>query len=201
MKHSSKHFKPNNSTESKAKEEHKQAENSGESNKKSSADTKFDATKSAEYLKLLTDFNNLKKEVGEAREYVKNYKADLDRIKERNKGMHAELTEKVTVEVAKKLLPIIDNFEKSFLAYEDESSIKGFKMIYNQLEKVLDNLKIKKYDVAEDFDPSHMEAIFVEPATTDEQDGKVAKILQNGYFYEPTEKVVRPVMVSVYSKQ
>ena len=79
MKHSSKHFKPNTSTESKAKEEHKQAENSGESNKKSSADTKFDVTKSAEYLKLLTDFNNLKKEINKPNEY--NYFGIIKNIK------------------------------------------------------------------------------------------------------------------------
>lgn len=176
-----------------------EAENGGGA--KSEQQKPQDVTQTKEYQALLSSYNALKKEVSEAKEYVKSYKADLDRIKERSQNLNAELTEKVNVDAGKKLLPILDNFEKSFAMEASDASEKGFRMIFNQLQKVLEHLKIKQYEVTEEFNPQHMEAVFVEPTDDAEQDGKVAKVLQNGYFYEPTEKVVRPVMVSVYSKQ
>lgn len=104
-------------------------------------------------------------------------------------------------EVIKKLLPIVDNFERAIKL--DDSNLnddlskflEGFKMIYGNLADVLKNYEVTEIDcLKKEFDPNTMEAVM-----TQHEDGIDAGIvidcLQKGYMYK--DKVIRVAMVKV----
>lgn len=103
-------------------------------------------------------------------------------------------------DLIKKLLPIIDNFERatkddSKLSDEIKKFLDGFKMIYGNLNSVLESYEVKPMDVLnKEFDPNTMEAVLAE-----EVEGvlpnTVIDVLQKGYTYK--DKIIRHAMVKV----
>ena len=135
----------------------------------------------------------------ESMEMVKNFKLDIDRIRERSEKANAEAEEKVTIEVAKKLLPIIDDFEKSLVHLKAGSDFKGINMLYTALLGVLDSLSIKEIEAQTGvFNPEKMDAIMAEETSKPELAGTIAHVFRKGYYYVPTDKVIRYTQVSVY---
>lgn len=135
----------------------------------------------------------------ESMEMVKNFKMDIDRIKERNEELNKSLNEKITMEVVSKILPTIDNFEMALKSTADENALKGFKMIFDGLIKALEGLKVKRIEVvAGVFDPNKMEAVYATPTEDTELVGTVSGVLSTGYYYEPTDNVIRYTQVSVF---
>lgn len=159
-----------------------------------------------EHEKFLADYNRMKEELflakaaaKESMELVKNFKMDVDRIKERSAELNSQLNEKITMEVVSKILPTMDNFESALKSTQDENSKKGFQMIYDGLIKALESLKVKKIEVvAGVFDPNRMEAIFATPTSDPELAGTVSGVITTGYYYEPTDNVIRYTQVSVF---
>ena len=135
----------------------------------------------------------------ESMEMVKNFKMDVDRIRERSEELNSKLDEKITMELAAKLIPTIDNFEKAFELVGSTSESKGFKMIYLSLIKALEDMKVKRIEVvAGIFDPNKMEAIMGEPTDNPELAGTISKVFSTGYYYAPTDKVIRYTQVAVF---
>ena len=130
---------------------------------------------------------------------AENAKKDFERFKERNKNIEAELKIKANEDVAKKLLPILDNFDQA-ISHVDESVMKGFEMIYNSLIDMLLGLGIEEIEANGELNPEFHNCITTEPCEEDELDGKIASIYQKGYKFKETNKVVRPASVSVYKK-
>lgn len=160
----------------------------------------LDITTLAEYKSLVNELDQANKKIMESLDLAKIYKADMERIKERAKADELKLEEKLTIELSQKLLIVLDNFEKSFDHINDESDLKGFKMIYQSLVGVLKNMGVEKIDVSgKDFDADIMNAIMSEQPQDKKDSGKVSKVFAEGYMYFPTNKVVRYAQVSVYS--
>ena len=156
-------------------------------------------TLKAENARMKEELYLAKAAAKESMEMVKNFKMDVDRIKERSEELNARLDEKITMELAAKIIPTIDNFEKAFMANIEENTLKGFKMIYNELIKALENMKVKRIEVvAGIFDPNKMEAIMGEPTDNPELAGTISRIFSTGYYYVPTDNVIRYTQVAVY---
>lgn len=159
-----------------------------------------------EHEKFLADYTRMKEELflakaaaKESMEMVKNFKMDVDRIKERSEELNAQLTEKITMEVVSKIIPTIDNFEVALNTTSDENIKKGFKMIYDGLIKSLEGLKVKRIEVvAGVFDPNKMEAVYATPTDDPELVGTVSGVVSTGYYYVPTDNVIRYTQVSVF---
>lgn len=103
--------------------------------------------------------------------------------------------------LVKKLLPIIDNFERAInmdddnLTDEVSKFLSGFKMIYSALITELKNMGVHEIDaLGKPFDPTCMEAIMTGNVMEEEQ-GVVLDVMQKGYMYN--DKVVRVAMVKV----
>lgn len=160
----------------------------------------------AENEAMKKDYNRMKEELflakeaaKESMEMVKNFKMDVDRIKERSEELNARLDEKITMELASKIIPTIDNFEKAFELVGDTNESKGFKMIYLALIKALEEMQVKRIEVvAGIFDPNKMEAIMGEPTDNPELAGTISKVISTGYYYAPTDSVIRYTQVAVY---
>jgi len=103
--------------------------------------------------------------------------------------------------VIKKLLPIVDNFERAIKLDDNELNdelskfLSGFKMIYANLINLLEELDVHEVVAQDqDFDPKLMEAVLTDkdelyPPNT------VLEVLQKGYIYK--DKLIRPAMVKV----
>ena len=103
--------------------------------------------------------------------------------------------------LVKKLLPVIDNFERAInmdddnLTDEVSKFLSGFKMIYSTLITELKNMGVTEIDaLGKPFDPTCMEAITTGNVMEEEQ-GVVLDVMQKGYMYN--DKVVRVAMVKV----
>lgn len=104
-------------------------------------------------------------------------------------------------DLIKQMLPILDNFERAIKLdddnLDDEVSkfLEGFKMIYCNMQSIMEKFDVKPIDGAnKPFDPIYHNAIMVEKKD-DVESGMVLEVLQKGYIYK--EKVIRPAMVKV----
>lgn len=130
---------------------------------------------------------------------AENAKKDFERFKERNKNIESELKVKANEDVAKKILPILDNFDQA-ISHVDESVMKGFEMIYKSLLDLLVGLGIEEIEANGELNPEYHNCITTEPCEEDELDGKIASVYQKGYKFKDSNKVVRVSTVSVYKK-
>lgn len=104
-------------------------------------------------------------------------------------------------DIAKDLLPIVDNFERAINLdddnLDDELSkfLEGFKMIYCHLTEILNKYEIKAIDGAnKPFDPNYHQGVLTEKVEGTEP-GVVIEVLQKGYLLK--DKVIRHAMVKV----
>ena len=131
---------------------------------------------------------------------VDNQKKDFERYKERNKNILDEAGLKANENIAKKLLPIIDNFDQA-IAHVEPEVMKGFAMIYGSLINVLTDLGIVEIKtIDEKLNPELHNCISTEETGNTELDDVIANVYQKGYMFENSNKVVRPATVSVYKK-
>lgn len=134
--------------------------------------------------------------------YYKNeldsQKKDFDRYKERNKNFEAEAEVKANETFAKKLMPVLDNFDQA-MAHLEPEVMKGFVMIYSSLINVLTDIGIVEISPkGEELNPEFHNCISTEETSDESLDGKIATVYQKGYKFAESGKVVRPATVSVY---
>ena len=131
---------------------------------------------------------------------VDNQKKDFERYKERNKNILDEANAKANENLAKKILPIIDNFDQA-IAHVEPEVMKGFAMIYGSLINVLSDIGIVEIKTNEEkLNPELHNCISTEETDNNELDDTIASVYQKGYIFADSNKVVRPATVSVYKK-
>ena len=154
------------------------------------------------------DKNKYKKEIEKLKEDNKKLseevlvaKADLINYRKRKDEELNRMLKFCNEDLIKQILPILDNFERAIKLdddnLEDEVSkfLEGFKMIYCNMQNVMENFEVKVIDGAnKPFDPVYHNAIMVEKREGVEP-GMVLEVLQKGYIYK--DKVIRPAMVKV----
>ena len=128
-------------------------------------------------------------------------KADLINYRRRKDEEVTRLLKFCNEDLIKQMLPVLDNFERAIKLddnnLEDEVSkfLEGFKMIYCNMQNIMNNFEVKPVDSANvPFDPTYHNAIMMEKVEGVES-GMVIEVLQKGYIYK--DKVIRPAMVKV----
>ena len=143
----------------------------------------------------------LQEEVAMLKDKYLRTSAEMQNMKRRMEEERANLLKYDGEELIKKLLPVIDNFERAIgmddVNLEDEVSkfLNGFKMIYGNLSDTLQGYEVIAMDIlGKPFDPNTMNAVLVEEAEGVEPN-MVIDVLQKGYTYKG--KVIRYAMVKV----
>lgn len=133
-----------------------------------------------QYLRMLADFDNYRK----------------NQLKRTN-----ELLKYGGEEAFKKLLPVIDDFERA-LAHNDkaedvEALKEGFKLIYGKFKTYLDQNNVTEIqaEAGTEFDENVHEAITMFPAPDPTLKGKIVDCATKGYKYQ--DKVIRIAKVVV----
>lgn len=130
------------------------------------------------YLRMAADFDNYRKRQMQERENLVKYGAE---------------------DTLKKLIPVLDTFDRAIQSIEKTEDIETVKTSYNvcikQLMDVLDKIGLKKIEaLGLPFDPNFMEAVMQTPTNEKESDTVLAE-LQTGYKLH--DRVLRPTMVNV----
>ncbi len=125
--------------------------------------------------------------------------AECANISKRLHQQHGEALKLAGMGLARELLPIVDNFERSLegmtAEHEKDSVIAGIKLIADQLVKVLRDHGVEPIEaVGKPFDPTYHEALMSDPAS-DLPPGTVTSELQRGYTMHG--RVLRPARVTV----
>ena len=143
----------------------------------------------------------LENKIKELEEALLRKDADLINYRKRKDDEVSRMLKYKDEDIAKDILPIIDNFERAINLdddnLDDELSkfLEGFKMIYCHLEEILGKYEIK--EIAETkvpFDPNIHQGVLTEKVDGLEAN-MVAEVMQKGYMLK--DKVIRHAMVKV----
>ena len=164
---------------------------SGETSENNSAENE-----SAEENKI----KELEEEVAKEKKEYLFLMAEFDNFRKRTLKEKSEIIKNAGENVLKGLLPIMDDFERGIKAAEnsgeDNSFVEGVKLIYNKLQKFLNQNGVKEIDPTdENFDTEKHEAISVVPVPDESKKGKILDTVEKGYTIN--DKVLRHAKVVV----
>ena len=126
--------------------------------------------------------------------------AEFDNFRKRTLREKSELIQNGGEKVLKGILPIMDDFERAIKASEtsnDSAAMKeGMNLIYQKLQKFLQQNGVKEMDPADDtFDTEKHEAISVVPVPDENKKGKILDTVEKRYTIN--DKVLRHAKVVV----
>lgn len=162
----------------------------------------------AELVATRAELKRLEGEVKELRDSLARRQADFENYRKRMERERSETFNRVVVDIAAKLLPVLDNLKR---ALETEASVEasesdefrhflsGVDLIYKQLYGVLDALGVKPVLAeGEQFDPHLHEAVVTEPTDDYEPDTVMQEIVRG---FRVGDKLIRPALVKVAVKK
>lgn len=155
-------------------------------------DSKVEETQSEENKKLQEAYDKLNQQ------YIR-LAADFDNYRKRQEQERESLVKYGTENALKKMLEVLDNFErgqKALEGVEDSEKIKEcFQLVHKQVWVTLSKLGLEEIKaVGEEFDPNFHEAVMQTP-TTEHPEHTVINELQKGY--KVGDKILRPTLVNV----
>lgn len=153
---------------------------------------KKDESKNEEYSKLKSDYDKLNQQ------YVR-LAADFDNFRKRQEQERENLIKYGTEAALKKMIEVLDNFERGQKALENvedcEKVKESFNLVHKQVHEALSKLGLEEIKaVGEEFDPNFHEAVMQTP-TSEHPEHTVINELQKGY--KLGDKVLRPTLVNV----
>ena len=137
--------------------------------------------------------------IADLQDKVKRQMAEFDNFRKRTDKEKSAMFEMGASDVIKKLLPVVDNFERGFKSITDDEKetpfAKGMDMVYKQMIKMLEDLEVKPIEaVGLEFNPDlHNAVMHVEDESAGE--GIIVEEFEKGYTYRDT--VIRHSMVKV----
>jgi molecular chaperone GrpE len=145
----------------------------------------------------LDELTAAKRERDEYLELAQRTRADFENYRKRVAKESAEATARGKADLAKQLLPVVDNLERALAAAEAEpgSLAKGVELILDELRGKLSDAGVESYDpLGERFDPELHEALSTRPDEGADA-GQVLETLEKGYRLNG--QVLRPARVVV----
>ena len=155
-------------------------------------ESKEEKTKSEDNKELQDAYDKLNQQ------YIR-LAADFDNYRKRQEQERENLVKYGTETALKKMLEVLDNFErgqKALEGVEDSEKVKEcFQLVHKQVWDTLSKLGLEEIKaVGEEFDPNFHEAVMQTP-TTEHPEHTVINELQKGY--KVGDKILRPTLVNV----
>ncbi len=147
----------------------------------------------------LDELGATKRERDEYLELAQRTRADFENYRKRVVKETSEALARGKAELARELLPVIDNLERALQAGGDASAhealARGVAMVHDELRGRLASAGVESFDpTGEKFDPQLHEALSTQPAEGTES-GIVLETLEKGYRLNG--QVLRPARVVV----
>ena len=158
----------------------------------------FSEEEKLEDSEIIDPIKTLEEKIQELEKEKQYSTAEIVNLRQRYARERNTLVKFSSMNLASKILPVLDNLEKAISIEDNESEkfIEGVKMTLKSLRSTLENEGVQKIDARDKlFDPSFMEAIAVIPTPEGKEPGSVVEIVEEGYMFH--DRVLRPVKVIV----
>ncbi len=144
--------------------------------------------------KLKADLESSGLKLAEIHDRYLRLSAEFDNYRKRTLKEKSDLLKTAGEDTISRFLPVVDDFERAMAAMQSSSDIEAVKsgvtLIYNKLKDTLTQLGIKEIEaVNREFNTDLHEAITKIPAASEEMKGKVADVVQKGYYLN--DKILR----------
>ena len=140
------------------------------------------------------DLASLERERDEYLDLAKRTKAEFENYRKRVARQEAEAELRARGELARSLVPVLDNLERALAAAnpEEDHLAHGVQLVREELAAVLARAGVESYSPdGEQFDPDWHEAMLTRPGG----EGRVLEVLEKGYRLNG--QVLRPARVVV----
>lgn len=158
----------------------------------------------AELVATRAELKRLQNALAEGQEAVLRRQADFENYRKRVERERGETHKRIVGDVAKKLLPVVDNLSRALDAERtvetSESAefrhfLHGIELISKQLAEVLESFGVEPIAaVGERFDPHVHEAVVTEPSDEHEPETVIEELARG---YRIGDRLLRPSMVKV----
>ena len=153
-----------------------------------------------EVTEEISEVDALQKQVDEMEDKFLRASAEIANITTRNRNEREQLQKYRSQDLAKKLLPALDNLERALsteATTEESANLqKGVEMVLESLRHALKEEGIEEIPAAGvAFDPNLHQAVQTIPASDDQPADTIVEVLQKGYKLH--ERVLRASMVVV----
>jgi molecular chaperone GrpE len=162
----------------------------------------------AELVATRAELKRVEAEIADLKDRLARRQADFENYRKRVERERSDTYERSVVEIAAKLLPVLDNLKRALdveanveSAESDEFRhfLSGVDLIFKQLTGVFEALGVKPITaVGARFDPHFHEAVVSEATDEYEPDTVMQEIIQG---YRLGDKLIRPAMVKVAVKK
>jgi molecular chaperone GrpE len=152
---------------------------------------------------LIAESTSLREQLDDRKQQYLRLYADFENFRKRTERDKEEQEGTITGKILKKILPVVDDFERAQLQIspktDGEASIhKSYQSVYKQLLKCLKETGVVRMEcVGQDFDPNFHEAIMQEPSP-EYDEGIITEELRPGYLVSD-DRVLRHSLVKVSS--
>ena len=161
----------------------------------------------AELVASRAELKRLQTALSEAQDVLARRQADFENYRKRIERERQEMHNRVVADVARKLLPVLDNLtraldaERSLEASESPEFrhfLHGVELISKQLNETLESFGVQAIpSVGERFDPHVHEAVVSEPSDEYEPDTVIEEMSRG---YRIGDRLLRPAMVKVAAR-
>lgn len=174
-------------------------ENKAEQQEEVAQETKAEETLKAEE----TQDSNLQEKYNQLNNQYIRLAADFDNYRKRQTQERENLLKYGAEETLKKLIEVLDNFDRGQKAMEnveDCQQVKdSFNLVCNQMKDTLKKIGLEIIETeGKEFDPNFHEAVMQTP-TSEHEEGTIINELQKGY--KIGDKVLRAALVNVASAE
>ena len=150
----------------------------------------------------LTEFKDLQAKYDVLNQQYLRLAADFDNYRKRQESERESLLKYGSENALKKMLEILDNFERGEKALEnieDCQTVKdSFNLVHKQVLETLQKLGLEQIVTEnQEFNPNFHDAVMQTP-TDDIEENHIINELQKGY--KLADKVLRPALVNVATK-
>ncbi len=133
-------------------------------------------------------------------EQILRMKADLENTKKRLERDKTDAIRFANEKLLIELLPIVDNLDRALASFSEghdaERVKQGLKLVQDQLHRVLETHGVQQVlSLGMPFNPDLHEAVGVEEASKDTQEGTVVDEIQRGYLLNG--RLMRPSRVKI----
>ena len=148
-------------------------------------------------------FNELQQKYDTLNQQYLRLAADFENYRKRQENEREDLLKFGTENALKKMLEVLDNFErgkKALEKVEDYAKVKeSFDLVHKQTVETLKKLGLEEIETeGKEFDPNFHDAVMQTP-TSEHPEHTVINELQKGY--KMGDKVLRPALVNVATSQ
>ena len=169
-------------------------ENNEEITENSAENIQVEAPEQDSELKKLQD------ELAETKDKYLRLYSEFDNYKRRTSKERLEVMQTANKELMVALLPVLDDFDRTYKSLETADSLQavkeGVNLVHNKLWRTLEQKGLKPLDVkGTPFDSELHEAVTQFPAPSEDLKGKVVDELEKGYLLN--DKIIRYAKVVI----